>query len=122
MYISASTSKIFCSASLPAIGAGSFQGISPLSDLPAPPTPTDKAAIAIPNTIFLNISCSFPSYYKNTSAKSQVRHILFKKICYSIFLNNPLTVHGTIVYYLKRKNNPGAPGFSFSQYDCPVIL
>ena len=36
-------------------------------------------------------------------AKLQVRHILFKKIVFLIFLNNPVTVHCARAYCLKRK-------------------
>jgi len=36
--------------------------------------------------------------------KIEVRHILFKKIRFSIFLNNQLTVYYATTYCLKRKN------------------
>jgi len=36
-------------------------------------------------------------------AKLQVRHILFKKIGFLIFLNNPVTAHCARAYCLKRK-------------------
>jgi len=35
--------------------------------------------------------------------KIEVRHILFKKIVFFIFLNNPVTVHWARAYCLKRK-------------------
>jgi hypothetical protein len=38
-----------------------------------------------------------------SSAKLQVRHILFKKIVFLIFLNNLVTVHCARAYCLKRK-------------------
>jgi len=38
-----------------------------------------------------------------SSAKLQVRHILFKKIVFLIFLNNLVTVHCARAYCLERK-------------------
>jgi hypothetical protein len=43
--------------------------------------------------------------------KIEVRHILFKKIVFIIFLNNPVTVHCARAYFLKRKKQK--PFFSF---------
>jgi hypothetical protein len=41
--------------------------------------------------------------YIRCYTKLQVRHILFNKIVFLIFLNNPVTVHCARAYYLERK-------------------
>ena len=52
------------------------------------------------------VSTITPPFFRKTkdSCKIEVRHILFKKICFLIFLNNQLTAYYTITYCLKRKN------------------
>jgi len=49
-----------------------------------------------------------------SSAKLQVRHILFKKIVLLMFLNNLVTVHFARAYCLKRKNKKNV--FFFPKY------
>jgi len=53
--------------------------------------------------------------------KIEVRHILFKKIVFLIFLNNPVTVHCARAYCLKRKKQKaffsfqGIPNLNFAE-------
>jgi len=59
-------------------------------------------------------ACRAHYAFSMSSAKLQVRHILFKKIVFLIFLNNLVTVHCARAYCLKRKKQKNV--FFFPKY------